>query len=264
MVKVYTKRGDGGSSSLYNGTVLSKTSLYFEALGSVDELSSHVGHLIVLLEHHAELRVFQSSLKTVLTRLMDMGSSIATPDGRNYNKTRFESHEHEVEQWIDFLDTMLPRLTNFILPGGTEPAAVAHICRSVCRRAERSVLNVTPRVDVTIPIYLNRLSDFFFTLARYINMVLQVPDVIYCASKSAEKNTTPSTATSSVALRFCPQEDDSGASGASAASAASAAPGASAAPAAPGTSAAPGASAAPSTTSGVDFFLGSHSQGSER
>jgi cob(I)alamin adenosyltransferase len=203
MVKVYTKAGDKGTSSLYNGTKLPKNHYFFEALGSIDELSSHLGHLIVLLSGNNDFFVLCSPLKLVQTRLMDMGSSIATPDGRNFEKTRFQRHEREVEQWIDFLDTMLPRLTNFILPGGTEPAAVAHICRSVCRRAERQVLSV-PNVEEAITIYLNRLSDFFFTLARYVNLVLNVPDVIYCASKPSEEKTE---ATLGVGLRMCPNTE---------------------------------------------------------
>jgi cob(I)alamin adenosyltransferase len=219
MVKVYTKQGDKGTTSLYNGTRLPKNSFYFEALGAIDELSSHLGHLVVLLSSHDQLRLFNSSLKTVQTRLMDMGSSIATPDGRNYKKTRFERQEDEVERWIDFLDTMLPRLTNFILPGGSEPAAVAHVCRSVCRRAERNVLSVV-NVDESISIYLNRLSDYFFTLARYINLVLDQPDIIYCASNpevsfipkstnNSDEKVEPAgiaPAVQSTALKFCSQD----------------------------------------------------------
>ncbi len=212
MVKVYTKQGDRGTSSLYNGTKLPKNHYYFEALGSIDELASHLGHLTVLLSKRTDFSVLIPPLKLVQTRLMDMGSSIATPDGRNFEKTRFHRHETEVEQWIDFLDTMLPRLTNFILPGGTEEASVAHVCRSVCRRAERQVVSV-PGVEEAVCIYLNRLSDFFFTLARYINHVFQVPDVVYCASKVSEEKTE---ATLGVALRelrvlrMCPDAGDAG------------------------------------------------------
>jgi cob(I)alamin adenosyltransferase len=181
MVKVYTKTGDRGTSSLYNGEVRSKTDDYFEALGSVDELQSQLGLLCFKLVFVGDIGLcpsIQELLQVIQTRLMDIGTSIATPSGRQYERTRFVSHEEELESMIDLMTAQLPKLTNFILPGGSEAAAVAHICRSVCRRAERTVL-VTLNPDASAVIYLNRLSDFFFTLARYINHALNIPDVVY-------------------------------------------------------------------------------------
>lgn len=183
MVKVYTKTGDRGTSSLYNGSVCSKTDSYFEALGTVDELQSHLGLLyykMIQLESSSEQRLEEvlNLLHTVQTRLMDIGTSIATPSGSRYEATRFASHELELESMIDILTAPLPPLKNFILPGGSEVAALAHICRSVCRRAERHVLTV-PNPDATVVIYLNRLSDFFFTLARWLNFQQDVPDIVY-------------------------------------------------------------------------------------
>ena len=183
MVKVYTKTGDKGTSSLYNGSVRSKTDSYFEALGSVDELQSHLGLLYFKLsllqpESSQRLQEVLELLQTVQTRLMDIGTSIATPSGSRYEATRFQSHEAELETMIDTLTAPLPPLRNFILPGGSESAALAHICRSVCRRAERYILTV-PNPDATAVIYLNRLSDFFFTLARWLNYIQDVPDIVY-------------------------------------------------------------------------------------
>ena len=182
MVKVYTKTGDRGTSSLYNGAVRSKTDPYFEALGSMDELQSHLGllyfKLSLLPEAPQRLQEVLDLLQTVQTRLMDMGTSVATPSGSRYEATRFPSHEAELETMIDVLTAPLPPLRNFILPGGSEAAALSHICRSVCRRAERHVLLI-PNPDATIVIYLNRLSDFFFTLARWVNYIQEVPDVVY-------------------------------------------------------------------------------------
>lgn len=182
MVKVYTKTGDRGTSSLYNGSVRSKTDSYFEALGTVDELQSHLGLLYFKLSlftsESQRLQEVLELLQTVQTRLMDIGTSIATPSGSRYEATRFQSHEAELETMIDTLTAPLPPLRNFILPGGSESAALAHICRSVCRRAERFVLTV-PSPDATVVIYLNRLSDFFFTLARWLNYIQEVPDIVY-------------------------------------------------------------------------------------
>ena len=184
MVKVYTKTGDRGTSSLYNGAVRSKTDPYFEALGSVDELQSHLGLLyfkLSLLQGALESQRLQEVLEllqTVQTRLMDIGTSIATPSGSRYEATRFQSHEAELETMIDTLTAPLPPLRNFILPGGSETAALSHICRSVCRRAERHVLLI-PNPDATVVIYVNRLSDFFFTLARWLNHIQNVPDIVY-------------------------------------------------------------------------------------
>lgn len=187
MVKVYTKTGDRGTTSLYNGSVKSKTDPYFEALGTVDELQSHLG----LLSYKVNLipgerlqgRDVLDWLNVIQTRLMDMGTSIATPSGFRYEATRFPPHETELELWIDSMTTPLAPLKNFILPGGSEAAGLSHICRSVCRRAERHVLLI-PNPDSTVVIYLNRLSDFFFTLARYLNYIQDVPDIVYQMQRS--------------------------------------------------------------------------------
>ena len=185
MVKVYTKTGDRGTSSLYNGSVRSKTDAFFEALGSVDELQSHLGLLCYKLgsfSSSSRLEEVQELLQIIQTRLMDIGTSIATPSGSRYEATRFDSHEAELETMIDTLTAPLAPLRNFILPGGSEAASQAHICRSVCRRAERHLLMI-PSPDATAVIYLNRLSDFFFTLARWLNFTQGVPDVVYQMKK---------------------------------------------------------------------------------
>jgi cob(I)alamin adenosyltransferase len=192
MVKVYTKTGDRGTSSLYNGMVCSKTDCHFDALGSVDELQSHLGLLYYKLSilssersersERSEVDEVQELLQVIQTRLMDIGTSIATPSGSRYESTRFQSHEAELETMIDTLTTALPPLKNFILPGGSESSALAHICRSVCRRAERHLLLV-PNPDSTALIYINRLSDFFFTLARWLNFHQNIPDIVYQMKK---------------------------------------------------------------------------------
>jgi cob(I)alamin adenosyltransferase len=193
MVKVYTKTGDRGTTSLYNGARCPKTDSCFDALGSVDELQSQLGLVIVKVSllPQENINVVLELLQTIQTRLMDIGTSIATPDGRNYEKTRFGAHEAELERAIDTMTAQLPPLTNFILPGGSEVASLVHICRSTCRRAERCILALT-NPDATVVVYMNRLSDYFFTLARYLNLLLGVSDVIYQMKRTVANGTATS------------------------------------------------------------------------
>ncbi|ORZ21714.1 cob(I)yrinic acid a,c-diamide adenosyltransferase, mitochondrial-like protein [Absidia repens] len=171
-MKIYTKTGDKGTSSLYNGERRDKDDVIFEALGTTDELSSNVGLAMEYLEHDAFLT---KCLEKIQCLLQDIGSNIATPrDRSNTNRlerTTFDSQGKlvsELEQWIDTMDEELPRLTKFILPSGGKASATLHVCRSVCRRAERCVQPLAREnlCDDSVAIYLNRLSDFLFNAAR--------------------------------------------------------------------------------------------------
>lgn len=195
--KIYTKTGDAGTSSLYNGERKSKTDLVFAALGDVDELNACVG---VAAEYcrdaappaaaMAGLRVSEGEggaadatpstappalleqLREVQSRLLDVGSAVATPldtsSERKVSKVAFDAaHIDKVERWIDALDEDLLALTQFILPGGGKAAAHLHVARATCRRAERAVVTLGDgHVPQEVRKYLNRLSDYFFTAAR--------------------------------------------------------------------------------------------------
>lgn len=164
---IYTKTGDKGTTALVGGKRVPKTHLRLEAYGTLDELNSHVGWLNCLItdsDDHAFLRYLQHKLFT-------LGSYLAT---ETENKAPHaasiiaEKDITRIEHQIDIIDSQLPRLNRFVLPGGNEPASRAHICRTVSRRAERLVYHVAESYPVAeeVLIFLNRLSDYFFVLAR--------------------------------------------------------------------------------------------------
>lgn len=187
MLKIYTKTGDKGTSCLYNGERLSKDSFVFHALGDVDELNSALG---IAREHLATLDVtLAEQLEVIQSRLLDVGSVIATPAGnsseRKLQRVEFDSSAiTDLEKWIDAMDTNLPPLKNFILPSGGLAASSLHFARAVCRRAERSLVPLFAAIILEEPpaimVYLNRLSDYLFTLARRSAQLDQKPEVTYC------------------------------------------------------------------------------------
>jgi cob(I)alamin adenosyltransferase len=162
-VKVYTRTGDGGETSLLSGGRVAKDHPRIEAYGTVDELNSVLG-LLLTEELPAEaverLRAAQSSLFSV-------GASLADSEGRLLPAVEAFSAE-PLEGWIDAMDLELDELRSFIVPGGCRAAALAHVARTVCRRAERRVMAVDPVDDAIVP-FLNRLSDALFVLARFLN-----------------------------------------------------------------------------------------------
>ena len=166
-MKVYTRTGDGGETSLFLGGRVRKDDLRVEAYGTVDELSSLVG----LLRYESVPDDVAQHLVDVQRSLFAVGSALADSEGR----TGHESQSWQVERlesWIDAMDSELPELRAFILPGGSRGAAVAHVARAVCRRAERRVTTLSATeagAPEGVLRYLNRLSDALFTLARFLN-----------------------------------------------------------------------------------------------
>ncbi|ORX46321.1 hypothetical protein DM01DRAFT_1327865 [Hesseltinella vesiculosa] len=173
-MRIYTKTGDKGTSSLFNGERRAKDDDIFEALGTTDELTSHIGLALEYLEDNGETFLIEC-LEKVQSCLQDIGSNIATPRERasecRRDQTSFDIDAclvKELESWIDKIDESLPRLTKFILPSGGKASAVLHVARTVCRRAERRVQPLTRDhiCDDSVGVYLNRLSDFLFNAAR--------------------------------------------------------------------------------------------------
>ena len=183
-MKVYTKTGDKGSSSLYSGERREKDDIIFAALGDVDELNSVVG---VAREYAAELDPeLGSQLETIQSRLLDIGSAVATPipssNEKKLQRVAFNaSATDDLEKWIDAYTEMLPALTQFILPSGGPAASFLHMSRSICRRAERSVVPLARdgSTDQSVAVYLNRLSDYLFTAARHAAQKAGKPEVVY-------------------------------------------------------------------------------------
>lgn len=165
-MKIYTKTGDKGQTSLFGGTKVSKDNIQIEAYGTVDELNSHIGSVINILSDPTAVTL----LKRVQSILFDIGSHLAS-DGKmpEYLPEIKDSIVSELELAIDQMDSNLEPLKTFILPGGNHAIAQIHICRTVCRRAERRVVTYDQlqELDPLLIQYLNRLSDYFFVLARH-------------------------------------------------------------------------------------------------
>ncbi|KAK3595721.1 hypothetical protein CHS0354_025343 [Potamilus streckersoni] len=169
--KIYTKTGDKGTSATFTGERRVKDDNIFEALGTTDELSSVIG---VAMEYCTEAgHSFVHQLETVQCVLQDVGSAIATPStsarDAHRKKTEFSlQHVTTLENWIDTHTEELPPLKHFILPSGGKSAATLHLARSICRRAERRITSLvrSGEVEPETLRYLNRLSDYLFTVAR--------------------------------------------------------------------------------------------------
>uniref|UniRef100_A0A6B2LKN9 Corrinoid adenosyltransferase MMAB n=1 Tax=Arcella intermedia TaxID=1963864 RepID=A0A6B2LKN9_9EUKA len=172
---------------MFNGERRSKDDLVFKALGATDELNSHIG----LARHYAgQVPAISSKLEEIQSRLLDIGSNVATPttnsDDKRLARTTFnEQHVQRLEAWIDDLDKDLPPLRNFILPGGGLLGSQLHVCRSVCRRAETCVVSLhhLNEVHPSVLKYLNRLSDFLFVSARYAAQQGKHSEIVYKKSE---------------------------------------------------------------------------------
>lgn len=185
--KIYTKTGDKGASSLFNGERRKKTDPFFAALGDVDEVNACIGlasaHCATAKENPGKEKLIEQ-LGEVQSRLLDVGSAVATPlessSDRKIAIAQFaQEHSEQLEQWIDELDSELPALTTFILPSGGQASAQLHIARAVCRRAERAVVVLDDAVPDSVRVYMNRLSDYLFTAARYAAMQDGETEVTY-------------------------------------------------------------------------------------
>lgn len=181
-MRIYTRTGDEGKTSIIGGRV-DKDDTRVEAYGTVDEVNCFVGQAIVELDPQIFEDVL-ADLEKIQHELFDCGGDLANVTDKRENKLQEESIAY-LESRIDEFTDESPELERFILPGGTKPAASIHIARTITRRAERLVVKLAKTDIKTPPIaqkYLNRLSDYFFALARVINYRLGVKDVEYVRS----------------------------------------------------------------------------------
>lgn len=167
---LYTRTGDAGTTSLVGGKRVPKTHVRLEAYGTVDELNAQLGLLVTYLTDEQDacfVRQVQDTLFAVGSCLATDCSQTPLREASTISSAQIEAMEHE----IDRLDSLLPRLTAFVLPGGSRGAAVCHVCRTVCRRAERRILALAAEADVSPELlaYVNRLSDYLFVLSRKMN-----------------------------------------------------------------------------------------------
>lgn len=169
-MKIYTKTGDGGQTGLIGGTRVHKNDLRIEAYGTVDELNAHIGMLSTYnIIPASEMQL----LSAIQNQLFVIGSYLAT-DREKADAKKFITSDDAIiliEKHIDAINEQLPALTKFILPGGGKAGAQCHICRTVARRTERRITQLQEiyNIDIQIIKYINRLSDYFFTLSRLLN-----------------------------------------------------------------------------------------------
>ncbi len=181
---IYTRTGDKGKTGLFNGKRVAKDSLIIEAIGSVDELNASLGVAIAesqkskVKSQNYNLKL-KNELEQIQQDLFEIGAMLANP--RNKSSVDFEKRAKEFEDLIDAYTKKLPRLFNFILPGGGEAGSSLHLARTVSRRAERRIISLfkKSKLDKGILIYINRLSDLLFTMARFVNLAEKKKETIW-------------------------------------------------------------------------------------
>ena len=183
-MKIYTRTGDQGKTSLASGQRVSKTCARLESYGTIDELCSHIGLLVTECTCDHDIQF----LTDIQSQLFIVGAYLATDNEPSHAPTRQRTNHPIVtdemvtgiEQEIDSINATLPPFRCFILPGGCKAAAVAHVCRTVCRRAERRILALAEEgaeIDTHVISYVNRLSDYLFVLARKLNADEKHPEI---------------------------------------------------------------------------------------
>lgn len=178
-MKIYTKTGDSGTTGLFAGPRVLKDNPRISAYGSVDELNAVLGMVLQSLD--AKSADLEQTIKLIQSDLFSIGAELATPDPVAQQMCLLpEARIGDLEQSIDSMEEQLPPLKNFVLPGGCPASAALHWARTVCRRAERDVVHFSQHPGIAdcsrIIIYLNRLSDWLFVVARLQNHLAGVPD----------------------------------------------------------------------------------------
>jgi cob(I)alamin adenosyltransferase len=180
-IKIYTKTGDAGKTSLIGGTKVAKSHIRIESYGTIDELNSYIGMVSDQLEHAHS----RQALKEIQDRLFTIGSSLACDPEKEPLMKIPDLKEDDVtflEREIDKMNEELPPMKHFILPGGHLTVSTAHVARCVCRRAERicvAMQEIDEFVDLLVLKYLNRLSDYLFVLARYIGHLVNAEEIAW-------------------------------------------------------------------------------------
>jgi cob(I)alamin adenosyltransferase len=176
-MKVYTKKGDSGTTQLIGGTRVSKSTLRIESYGTIDELNSHIG----LIRDQEINPAYKKQLIEIQDRLFTIGSSLAADPGKSAMKTPdlLDSDVLLLENWMDEMDKLLPEMKFFVLPGGHSTVSYCHIARCICRRAERVIVTLKESdfVAELVYKYINRLSDYLFVLSRKLAQDLQAVEV---------------------------------------------------------------------------------------
>lgn len=182
MNKIYTRTGDKGTTSLVGGVRVSKTNVRLEAYGTVDELNAYIGWLVTSVSDTDSKELLQA----VQHKLFSIGSYLATDQKQTELRVESrvsEEHILRLEKEIDEMHTYLPELSGFILPGGSQAAAICHVCRTVCRRAERRIYALEEatgeEIDENVKRFVNRLSDYLFVLSRKLNHLTHSDEIYW-------------------------------------------------------------------------------------
>lgn len=176
-MKVYTKTGDAGTTSLVGGKRVPKDCARLESYGTVDELNAHVGLLLTYVSENQD----RECLISIQNRLFVVGAQLATEAPNVPSSVITDDDVTNLENNIDKASEGLPKWRGFTLPGGCREAAIAHVCRTVCRRAERRILtlNSVEKVDPQLLKYINRLSDYFYVLALRLNFLHGTEEILW-------------------------------------------------------------------------------------
>ncbi|MGH2611957.1 MAG: cob(I)yrinic acid a,c-diamide adenosyltransferase [Rhabdochlamydiaceae bacterium] len=181
MTKIYTRTGDKGMTSLNGGMRVLKSDERVETYGTVDELNSAIGVILAEIGNSKKKRGLnvKNELEQIQRDLFAIGSSLADPSAKQ--NLHLQKRVEDFEKLIDAMTEKLPFLRNFILPGGSLVGAQLHLARTICRRAERRVVNLSQNetIDDNIRMYLNRLSDLLFTMARFVNQLEKKTEIIW-------------------------------------------------------------------------------------
>lgn len=179
-MKIYTRTGDDGTTGLIGGTRVKKYDIRLEAYGTVDELNSYLGVVRSLqTDEHAD-----QMLEKIQHKLFVIGAHLATDNSIALIKKQMPVGQADIlmlEQEMDEMNELLPELRNFILPGGSQATSFCHVARTVCRRAERLIVELSDKAEVEtdLSIYINRLSDYLFVLSRKVSIDLKVPEILW-------------------------------------------------------------------------------------
>ncbi|MFY9153822.1 MAG: cob(I)yrinic acid a,c-diamide adenosyltransferase [Prolixibacteraceae bacterium] len=179
-MKIYTRTGDNGTTGLVGGTRVKKYDIRLEAYGTVDELNSYIG----LIRSKQNDKHADEVLEKIQHKLFVIGSNLATEDSLETIKKQMPCKKSDVEMLENEMDLMiavLPELRNFILPGGSETSSFCHVARTVCRRAERRIIELAEKaeVDTNLIKYINRLSDYLFLLSRKVMLDQNLPEILW-------------------------------------------------------------------------------------
>lgn len=186
-MRLYTRTGDAGETAIIGGRV-PKDDLRVETYGTIDELNAFTGQAALQAAAHTELHDLTQRLEFVMNQLFDCGSDLSYADELQPTYRIGIEETAVLEKWIDLYQDQAPPIRQFVLPGGSGPAVALHLCRTVCRRAERLAVRLAAQraCNPHVLVYLNRLSDFYFAAARAANARLNRDDVHYIPGLKAD------------------------------------------------------------------------------